>query len=65
MAFPLYPQLEVVETGPGKDDWKVCTFDGEMDYGNEAIPGAPSSASEEARLTSRKERHGAWTFWRH
>jgi hypothetical protein len=39
MAFPLYPQLEVVETGPGKDDWKVCTFDGEMDYGNEAIPG--------------------------
>ena len=39
MAFPLYPQLEVVETGPGRDDWKVCTFDGEMDYGNEAIPG--------------------------
>src|SRR3989475_12131817 len=39
MAFPLYPQLEVVETGPGRDDWKVCTFDGEMDYGSEAIPG--------------------------
>jgi len=39
MAFPLYPQLEVVETGPGKDNWKVCTFDGEMDYGSEAIPG--------------------------
>src|SRR5467141_748741 len=39
MAFPLYPQLEVVETGPGRDDWKVCTFDGEMDYGNEATPG--------------------------
>ena len=39
MAFPLYPQLEVVETGPGRDDWKVCTFDGEMDYGNEFIPG--------------------------
>lgn len=39
MAFPLYPQLEVVETGPGKDDWVVCTFDGEKDYGAEAIPG--------------------------
>ncbi len=42
MAFPLYPQLEVVETGPGRDDWKVCTFNGEMDYGSvasEAIPG--------------------------
>src|SRR6266568_4855897 len=39
MAFPLYPQLEVVETGPGRDDWEVCTFDGEMDYGNERVPG--------------------------
>ena len=39
MAFPLYPQLEVVQTGPRRDDWKVCTFDGEMDYGTEAIPG--------------------------
>ena len=39
MAFPLYPQLEVVQTGPRKDDWMVCTFDGEMDYGNELIPG--------------------------
>jgi len=39
MAFPLYPQLEVVQTGPRKDDWKVCTFDGEMDYGNELTPG--------------------------
>src|SRR5262249_22093723 len=39
MAFPLYPQLEVVETGPRKDDWVVCTFDGEKDYGTEAIPG--------------------------
>ncbi len=39
MAFPLYPQLEVVETGPGRDDWKVCTFDGEIDYGDEFIPG--------------------------
>jgi hypothetical protein len=39
MAFPLYPQLEVVQTGPGKNDWKVCTFDGEKEYGAELIPG--------------------------
>ena len=39
MAFPLYPQLEVVQTGPGKNDWKVCTFNGEMDYGTEMVPG--------------------------
>jgi len=39
MAFPLYPQLEVVQSGPGRNDWKVCTYDGEMDYGDEVIPG--------------------------
>jgi Domain of unknown function (DUF1929)/Kelch motif len=39
MAFPLYPQLEVVQTGPGRDDWKVCTFNGEIDYGPELVPG--------------------------
>ena len=39
MAFPLYPQMEVVETGPKPDDWVVCMFDGEKDYGTEAIPG--------------------------
>jgi hypothetical protein len=39
MAFPLYPQLEVVETGPGRDDWKVCTMNGVKNYGVEAIPG--------------------------
>jgi hypothetical protein len=39
MAFPLYPQLEVVQTGPGKEDWKVCTFNGEIDYGEESVPG--------------------------
>jgi hypothetical protein len=39
MAFPLYPQMEVVQTGPGRDDWKVCTFNGEIDYGAEATPG--------------------------
>jgi len=39
MAFPLYPQLEVVQTGPRRDDWMVCTFNGEKDYGPEIIPG--------------------------
>src|SRR6266852_3189240 len=39
MAFPLYPQLEVVQTGPRREDWKVCTFDGEKNYGPERIPG--------------------------
>lgn len=39
MAFPLYPQLEVVQTGPRKDDWVVCTFNGEINYGPEVIPG--------------------------
>ena len=39
MAFPLYPQLEVVQTGPGRDDWQVCTFNGEIEYGTERIPG--------------------------
>jgi hypothetical protein len=39
MAFPLYPQLEVVQTGPRKDDWVVCTYDGEKNYGAEIIPG--------------------------
>jgi Domain of unknown function (DUF1929)/Kelch motif len=39
MAFPLYPQMEVVGTGPGKDDWMVCTMNGEETFGVEAIPG--------------------------
>jgi hypothetical protein len=39
MAFPLYPQLEVVQTGPDRDDWQVCTLNGEIDYGPEMIPG--------------------------
>src|SRR2546422_8162629 len=43
MAFPLYPQLEVVETGPGRDEWKVCTFDGEMDYGAETAEDTPAT----------------------
>ncbi len=39
MAFPLYPQMEVVQTGPKRDDWKVCTMNGEENFGPEAIPG--------------------------
>ena len=39
MAFPLYPQLEVVQTGAGRDDWSVCTLNGEINYGPELIPG--------------------------
>lgn len=45
MAFPLYPQMEVVQTGPERDDWKVCTFNGEIDYGtieSEDAPGTPA-----------------------
>ena len=39
MAFPLYPQMEVVPTGPGKNDWIVCTMNGEENFGTEATPG--------------------------
>ena len=39
MAFPLYPQMEVVQTGPGKEDWMVCTMNGEENFGPEARPG--------------------------
>jgi len=39
MAFPLYPQMEVVATGPGRDDWMVCTMNGEESFGPEARPG--------------------------
>jgi hypothetical protein len=39
MAFPLYPQMEVVQTGPGKEDWMVCTMNGEENFGTEARPG--------------------------
>ena len=28
MTFPLYPQADVVQTGPGVDDWVVCTHSG-------------------------------------
>ena len=39
MAFPLYPQMEVVQTGPGRDDWMVCTMNGEENFGTETAPG--------------------------
>lgn len=39
MAFPLYPQMEVVQTGPGKEDWMVCTMNGEENFGAEPRPG--------------------------
>jgi len=48
MAFPLYPQMEVVQTGPGKDDWKVCTFDGEINYGTIESELTPASAYRNA-----------------
>ncbi len=28
MTFPLYPQAEVIQTGPREDDWVVCTHSG-------------------------------------
>jgi hypothetical protein len=39
MAFPLYPQMEVVSTGPGREDWMVCTMNGEESFGEEPVPG--------------------------
>ncbi len=49
MAFPLYPQMEVVQTGPGKDDWKVCTFNGEIDYGAIESEVTPTSGYRNAK----------------
>ena len=43
MAFPLYPQMESVQTGPGRDDWKVCTMNGEIDYGAETAEDTPAT----------------------
>ena len=47
MAFPLYPQMEIVQTGPGRDDWKVCTYDGEINYGPEAPPAYRNAQGDE------------------
>lgn len=38
MTFPLYPQGEVMQTGPGEDDWVVCTMGG-VKVQNEVRPG--------------------------
>jgi hypothetical protein len=38
-TFPLYPQLEVVQTGPERDDWIVCTFGGTDRIANPVPPG--------------------------
>jgi hypothetical protein len=48
MAFPLYPQMEVVQTGPGKEDWKVCTFNGRQDYGEINDELSPAAAYRNA-----------------
>ena len=62
MAFPLYPQLEVVQTGPGRDDWSVCTLNGEIDYGTRVDPRRGAvSASVAARRRLRKARCGVST----
>ncbi|MGH8635894.1 MAG: hypothetical protein ACREUZ_02040, partial [Burkholderiales bacterium] len=49
MAFPLYPQMEVVQTGPGQDDWRVCTYDGEVNYGGIENELTPASAYRNAQ----------------
>ena len=36
-TFPLYPQAEVVQTGPDADDWVVCTMGG-MDRVRNPVP---------------------------
>jgi hypothetical protein len=51
MAFPLYPQLEVVQTGPGRDDWKVCTFNGVRDYGDDVRGGTKFGTPGGAEFT--------------
>ena len=49
MAFPLYPQMEVVQTGPGQEDWKLCTYDGEINYGGIESELTPASAYRNAQ----------------
>ncbi|HEU4893833.1 MAG TPA: galactose oxidase-like domain-containing protein [Vicinamibacterales bacterium] len=49
MAFPLYPQMEVVQTGPNQNDWKVCTYDGEINYGSIESEVTPAAAYRNAR----------------
>jgi len=49
MAFPLYPQMEIVQTGPTQNDWKVCTYDGEINYGGIENEFTPASAYRNAQ----------------
>ena len=49
MAFPLYPQMEIVQTGPGQNDWKVCTYDGEINYGTIESEITPAAANRNAQ----------------
>jgi len=37
-TFPLYPQAEVVQTGPKIDDWMVCTMGGTASIANPVPP---------------------------
>jgi hypothetical protein len=62
MAFPLYPQMEVVQTGPGRDDWKVCTFNGEINYGtieSEDAEGMPAYRNAQGQRQKGGTRFGA------
>jgi hypothetical protein len=38
-TFPLYPQVEVVQTGPQRDDWIICTMGGTPRVANPVPPG--------------------------
>lgn len=38
-TFPLYPQVEVVQTGPRSGDWMVCTMGGMERVQNPVAPG--------------------------
>jgi hypothetical protein len=38
-TFPLYPQVEVVQTGPHSQDWMVCTMGGMEQVQNPVPPG--------------------------
>lgn len=44
-TFPLYPQVEVVQTGPRPDDWMVCTMGGLENVQNPTTPTAALTAA--------------------
>jgi len=45
-VFPAYARAHVIQTGPEKDDWKVCMIDGNPADPSEASP-VPSETSKE------------------